>query len=167
MDKSCVSCKESKSPDRFHNDKNTKDGKTTTCKDCANSRARMWASKNMGRIVQKKRERRKRDLQGCLLESAQNRANINNIPLSIVKEDIIIPERCPVLGILLRRNTGKAAADSPTVDRLIPELGYVKGNIQVISYKANKMKNNASVEELILFSKWVLNKWEKNSAESV
>lgn len=38
--------------------------------------------------------------------------------------------------------------DSPSLDRIKPELGYVKGNIRVISFKANSIKNDASIEEL-------------------
>ena len=74
-----------------------------------------------------------------------------------MKEDIIIPEFCPVLGFKLERNFGKTAApNSPSVDCIIPERGYVPGNIQVISYKANAMKNNATEEELVSFALWVL-----------
>ena len=37
---------------------------------------------------------------------------------------------------------------SPSLDRIIPEKGYVKGNIIVVSLKANTMKNNATIEEI-------------------
>lgn len=37
---------------------------------------------------------------------------------------------------------------SPTLDRIVPEKGYVKGNVAVISHKANRIKNNGSLEEL-------------------
>lgn len=43
--------------------------------------------------------------------------------------------------------------DSPTIDKIIPNLGYVKGNVWVISAKANRMKSNATVEELELLVK--------------
>jgi hypothetical protein len=42
-----------------------------------------------------------------------------------------------------------------SIDRINPKLGYVEGNIQIISHKANRMKSNASVEELKLFARWV------------
>lgn len=42
--------------------------------------------------------------------------------------------------------------DSPSIDKVIPELGYVRGNVWVISNKANRIKNNATLEELKLFS---------------
>jgi hypothetical protein len=44
---------------------------------------------------------------------------------------------------------------SPSLDRIKPELGYVPGNIQVISARANVMKNDATPEELLAFANWV------------
>lgn len=40
--------------------------------------------------------------------------------------------------------------NDPSVDRIIPELGYTKGNVRVISNRANLLKNNASIEEIEL-----------------
>ena len=51
---------------------------------------------------------------------------------------------------------GKIGDTSPTLDKIIPERGYVKGNVQVISHKANSMKRNASLDELLLFSRKVI-----------
>jgi len=45
--------------------------------------------------------------------------------------------------------------DSPTLDRIDPNKGYVKGNIQVLSHLANMMKSNATAEELHLFADWI------------
>ena len=83
-----------------------------------------------------------------LLKGARNRAREKNIPFDICKDDVIIPETCPVLGIPLKAGEKIVCHNSPTIDRIKPELGYVKGNIQVISYRANTLKNNATIEEL-------------------
>lgn len=61
-----------------------------------------------------------------------------------------------MLGIPLSLGRGVCHAGSPTVDRLRPELGYVAGNINIISSKANRIKNNATLEELKALVAW----WE-------
>lgn len=103
-------------------------------------------------------EHTKRDIRELLVERAKARARVKNIPFDITKDDIIIPETCPILGIPLYRNVGgkSHSPNSYSLDKINPLLGYVKGNIWVISYKANTMKNNATREELISFAKWVL-----------
>lgn len=84
------------------------------------------------------------------MDNARTRAAYYNLPINISKEDIVVPEICPILNVPLERGTRYA----PSLDRIIPELGYVKGNIQVISWKANTMKLDASAEELRNFAKW-------------
>lgn len=56
--------------------------------------------------------------------------------------DIIIPETCPMLGIKLEFGFDKQGGNfnSPSLDRIIPELGYTKGNVMVISKRANMIK---------------------------
>ena len=84
---------------------------------------------------------------------AKQRSNQKGIKFDIDVDDIIIPEFCPILNIELKKNHKGWAPDAPTLDRIIPEKGYVKGNIKVISGKANVMKNNATIEELKIFTK--------------
>lgn len=88
---------------------------------------------------------------------AKSRANEQGIPFDIVVDDIVIPDVCPVLGIPIKINVGKSGAfmDSPSLDKIIPELGYVKGNIQVMSQLANQMKGAASREQLLTFADWI------------
>jgi hypothetical protein len=77
---------------------------------------------------------------------ANIRAECRNkgIPFAIEPSDLILPERCPVLGFPLEVARGQAKYNSPSIDRLIPALGYVRGNVDVISYLANTLKNNCT-----------------------
>jgi hypothetical protein len=93
----------------------------------------------------------------CLLIGAIERSKKKNWPCDITLDDIVIPEKCPLLGISLRSNTGAAVAraddNSPTLDRIDSALGYVKGNVWVISYRANRIKNDATLAELETIAK--------------
>ncbi len=62
-----------------------------------------------------------------------------------------MPRFCPALGIPLYRAAGSAAQgpNSPTLDRIVPELGYVRGNVRVISSRANQIKSDATPAELL------------------
>lgn len=82
-------------------------------------------------------------------KTIKKRAEKSGIPFNIEVSDVVAPEFCPVLGIRLQRLPGLEMRDeAPSVDRLIPELGYVKGNVIVISFRANRIKNDATIEEL-------------------
>ena len=82
-----------------------------------------------------------------LWKHAKHRARELHLPFNISPNDIIIPKTCPALGISLSWYN-KLKEDTPSVDRIKPDLGYVKGNIWVISYRANRLQNNASLEEM-------------------
>jgi hypothetical protein len=93
-----------------------------------------------------------------MLARVRARAKANGIQFSLTREDIVIPSLCPILGIPfgpLGRGKG-AKSDSMSLDRIDPAKGYVPGNVQVISQKANRMKNDATAAELRLFAEWVL-----------
>ena len=68
----------------------------------------------------------------------------------------ITPEKCPVFGVKLKSNKNKAGKWSPSVDKIMPRKGYVKGNLQVMSWFANAMKRDASRKELKQFARWVM-----------
>ncbi len=108
-----------------------------TCKKCSHAK--------------RERERRARswkdDARQCMLNNCRQRAKAKNIPCTITKEDIVIPDKCPVLGIKLERG-GSFKHNSPSVDKILPELGYVPGNVCVISYRANSIKTDATLEEV-------------------
>jgi len=96
---------------------------------------------------ERQREWRKQNRLRNLYTSIKSKCNFYEIAFNLSQEDLIIPEFCPVLGIPVYWSD-KRSDNTPSVDRLIPEKGYVKGNICVISNRANTLKNNASIEEI-------------------
>lgn len=97
-----------------------------------------------------------RTLYNRLKSSAKKR----NIPFDLTICDIntlSFPLTCPILGIPLKHNRGKPQDDSFSIDRKDSSLGYTADNIVVISYKANRMKNNGTLDELKLFSEYYSN----------
>ena len=86
-----------------------------------------------------------------MLQAARDRAKRFGLDIDIELEDIVIPSICPILKVPLERNTSYA----PSLDKIDPAKGYTKGNVQVISMKANLMKQDATPEELRRFAKWV------------
>ena len=88
-----------------------------------------------------------------LLAGAKRRSIKSGIEFTVEESDIFIPEYCPLLGIrrILDMSGGYEARDfSPSLDRKDPDLGYTPGNIWVISFRANRIKYNATTEELIM-----------------
>ena len=83
-----------------------------------------------------------------LLSNSKYRAKQKGLEHNITSEDIIIPEFCPVLGIPIFIGNGRNTLNSPTLDRIDNNKGYIKGNVIVVSYRTNMIKNNATVEEL-------------------
>ncbi len=95
-----------------------------------------------------------------LLNSARRRAKERDLPFNLILEDIAIPKTCPVFGFVLEQNLGAVGPTSATIDKLIPKLGYVRGNIEVISHLANSMKSSATPEQLRRFCHYHLRKFK-------
>ena len=104
-----------------------------------------------------KTSRYRRDPRAGMLYSARARAGLKRIPFSLKIEDIVIPEFCPILGIRLERGAGSHGAKdtSPTLDRIIPKRGYVKGNVHVISRRANMIKSCGTLTEHLAIAYWL------------
>lgn len=87
---------------------------------------------------------------------AKQRARQKNLKFAITPEDIVIPKRCPVLGITLAHGKNKRPRPtSPTLDRIIPSKGYVRGNIIVISSLANRVKSTANWSQILAVGYWL------------
>lgn len=128
-------------------------------------RERLRRLNSSERINLLRRNVHRRNPQKELYRAAKARSKRKEIEFSIELDDIIIPEFCPILLIPLKVGDGKIQDSSPSLDRIDNSLGYIKGNIQVISNLANRMKNSASDELLINFAKWIIKeKYEKSSS---
>jgi hypothetical protein len=94
--------------------------------------------------------KRGRDPVYQLYYGAKSRANKSELEFDIELSDITIPERCPILDVLLFGNhLGKRPnINSPSLDRVDNDKGYVKGNVRVISYVANRYKSNLSKDSI-------------------
>ena len=98
----------------------------------------------------KDRERRHSNVESykkAMLSSARSRARSKNLDFNIDVSDIELPEVCPLLGIPLSINASNKEF-SYSLDRIDSSKGYVRGNVWVISDRANRLKNNATLEEL-------------------
>jgi len=94
--------------------------------------------------TEKRRKSYQTNIKKEMFYAAKQRARIKNTSFTITLNDVIIPSHCPVFGIPL---DSRDRLHAPTLDRIINDLGYVKGNVQVISSKANRLKNNGTIEE--------------------
>lgn len=93
-----------------------------------------------------------------MLARAKNRAKKKNLEFNLTLDDIKIPAVCPIFGLPIRTNqTGKSGyyPDSPSLDRIDNNKGYIKGNVRVISNRANQIKSDATIEELELILKYL------------
>ena len=95
------------------------------------------------------------DRRRALLDGARRRAKLYDLPINITIDDIVIPTVCPVLGIPIIPGGATNNPHLPSLDRFIPELGYVRGNITVISLRANSIKKNATVDEVKALYDWM------------
>ena len=149
----------------------SKTGRDWLCKDCRNyhDSLNVPKDKNYFRKLRIKvseeyrkeqheidRKSRIKNFARAMYTAAKNRAARRGIEFNLDLEDIIIPEKCPILQCPFEYGTSKNYAYSPSLDRIDNSKGYIKGNVWVISSKANSMKNSATWKELELFCKNIL-----------
>jgi hypothetical protein len=154
--KKCSACKKHLPINHFHRLASAKDGLQLTCKKCTRERhvrthtqrcvlnpKLEWAKQAVGSA----RYRSKNKSYGCTIDVAYAVS--------------IAPDFCPVFGFPLKYSKGIGTNkkggdfDSPSIDRINPNLGYTKGNVVVISRKANVTKNNCSIEEIRRVADWL------------
>lgn len=125
------------------------DNRSGLCRDCWGVDFR---ENNRTELRKRYKDYRRSEPARLLLSNAKQRARRAGLEFDITEEDVRIPARCPLLGIELRSNEGHLQDDSPSLDRINPAKGYIRGNVQVISHLANRAKNNLSAGQLDLLA---------------
>lgn len=159
--KQCKDCGESKELTEFYRNANrTKNvnyavGYMGSCKVCHNIKMTDY-QKNLSPKEKQRRRVRQNELNkqrgSCNIErrlwrSAKNRATQRKLAFDLEVTDIVIPVVCPILGIPIKSARGKTTPASPSIDRINNSRGYVKDNIVVVSWRANRLKSDGTAEE--------------------
>jgi hypothetical protein len=130
------------------------------CIECSKIKQKLqgniYSKKSYLKNSQKNSEKRKIDYRNndkrykyMMLKRAEKRALEKDVPFKLTMDDIDIPIYCPILKVKLEIGKTSGPDDfSPSLDRIIPELGYVPGNVKIISMRANRIKTNATIEDI-------------------
>lgn len=91
-----------------------------------------------------------------MLERARQRARKKGFDFDLTVEDITpLPAHCPVFGQPFEPNNGHQNPNAYSLDRIDNSKGYVRGNVAVISYLANRLKNDATPDQLRRIADWM------------
>jgi hypothetical protein len=142
----CSKCGERKSRSEFYSDSANKSGLRSNCKVCHRLHNNTLEKRLKNGIRNK--ANRKKDPKQFMLYSAKAMAKKAGLPFALTISDLTVPEFCPVLGLKLEVATGLVKDNSPSLDKFIPELGYVPGNITVMSWRANALKKDATTADI-------------------
>lgn len=160
MEKICRGCGRTLPHSAFNKDNAKADGRRSRCRECdaayfqAKYQDPEWQiqHKNRGKA---RRTRLKNEAPEELwaidaLANAKQRARrgalLCNIDLDYVRG--LVVNTCPLLGLPIIYTQSKLSDCSPTLDRKDPALGYTKGNVAVISHRANRLKSDSTIQEL-------------------
>jgi len=110
---------------------------------------RKWYYNNQQKKLDYKRNWNRANPERSILRNAKYRAKGLGLEFNLELSDIVIPDRCPALRIKIEGAAkGQPKDASPSLDRIDNSKGYIKGNVAVISYKANRLKGDATISEL-------------------
>lgn len=162
--KECTKCNVSKNESEFHLSKITSDKLHAHCKECKrNYDIEYRKSEKVQKYQQSDiyKDKKKDYINANYLERkisnirSRIKSSGRNLEFSITSDDLEIPEYCPLLNVKLnyKIGTGRNNGYTASIDRIDNNKGYIKGNVWVISKLANTMKNRASIDELLTFSK--------------
>lgn len=160
MLKTCSKCGQAKDLEAFNKDASKSDGLYSSCRACYSkynkTKPKTRYQKDLhNKVTTKYRNKLRNNYPEHLLyQTAKTSSLARNLAFDITVDDIVIPEFCPVLGIKLDI-LAKKQFNSPSIDRVDNNLGYIKGNVRIISSKANIMKRDNTVETLEAILKYI------------
>jgi hypothetical protein len=154
--KVCSVCNLSKEENQYHRRSDRPIGLRAACMVCERNRSK----RDKERFKEKRtaaRLSKHSDILYRLYRSCKHSALRRGIQFTIKPEDIKLTTSCPYLGVEFTNILGKGYQDyNPSVDRVNNTLGYIPGNVRLISVLANRMKHTATIEELQKFAMGVL-----------
>lgn len=154
--KACSKCGEVKLLSEFVRSKKTKDGREAHCLACERARKKM--PENYRRDCERLRSNPWSAQLSKMITSSRHRAKEKRLEHNIDVEYLrtIATSHCPYLGIELHWQvqrglgvTNKVFPNSPSLDRIDSSKGYIKGNVVIVSHRANSIKRDATEVELI------------------
>jgi len=158
--KKCNTCEQELPLVEYSKNSANKDRLQSNCKKCDNEyqRKRRVENKEYSLDYQRKYQaNRRKDFNyrlQMLLNASKQRASLKNrehtITLDDIKDLYPVDGKCPVFGFDLEFNSQGFRETSPSIDRIDSTKGYTRDNIQIISWKANRLKAYATVEDLEL-----------------
>ena len=114
-----------------------------------------WLEENKEKVRETQKTYIKNNFIKYCISDAKKRSKRKGLPFSLCEDDVTVPEICPILLLPLYSGVGCKHDFSPSLDRIDNTRGYVKGNVQILSDLANRMKSSATPEQLLLFADWV------------
>lgn len=139
--KHCTGCGETKPKGEFYRARKEPDGYRYECKTCVRANTNNEAKRKYNANWRSANPER------YMLNAARSRAKLLGYAFDIDASDIAIPSHCPVFGIPLFQGE-RSNPNSPALDRIHNDRGYVKGNVIVVSHRANTLKGSATISEL-------------------
>ena len=113
---------------------------------------------------QKKYNQSIRGIAVTACKASKRRANSKNLPFDLTSDylESIFPKNCicPILGYKMKVSNVSLGKLSPTLDRVNPRLGYVKGNVEFVSNIANCMMTSATGKDIKKFVKWATKRYK-------
>ena len=148
--RTCTKCKQWKPWGEFHIDRAKYNGHCEKCKPCRNAETARY--KKFRHVAE--RSKRPKEYAQNKIFAAKARAAKIGVPFDLHWRDIFpIPSHCPVLGIELEIG-GSSRHNSPSLDRIIPARGYVRGNVVIISDLANRILSDATPAQVRKAADW-------------
>lgn len=159
MEKECTKCGVMLSLDFFSKDKHKASGYRSACKNCSSAEFQKFkrSTNYLTRLEKCKTNRKTKKTNDPIsiwahdiFHNAKYRAKRNGIEFSITKEWVAMSavKICPLLEIELDYGASKSCDESASIDRIDSSKGYTPENCKIISFKANRIKSNATLQDL-------------------